>query len=129
MIKAERFFIYSYVCLWVGVFVCTRPSDQTKNNIDLNTGTHTVWAISKDVVFYHFEKMTPRPASLEKLPCHVDFTPISLSLFKPIFLHILADRAKSLKYFEISKCKIYSVLKIPTVKGVPQPLLPLRVRP
>ena len=45
--------------------VCVTPPDQTKNDTDLKSGTHTPKPF--------FEKVTPGTAIFEKLSCHVYF--------------------------------------------------------
>ena len=47
--------IYSYMCLWAGLFVCTRPPNQTKT-------------VGGPTFVFFFEKFLMRAASLKKLP-------------------------------------------------------------
>ena len=54
-----------YVCIYL--CICVTSLGQTKNDTDLKFGTHT------PIDFCFFDQITVTAASLEKLPCHVDF--------------------------------------------------------
>ena len=72
----SRIFLFSLVIYVCWLLVCTGPPCQTENDTDLKFGTHAPIDLTEKQVFV--EKMTPEAASLEKLPCHVDFPHISL---------------------------------------------------
>ena len=66
-----------YVCIYY-----VTPPRQTKNNIDLKFGTHTPIDFIQKGFFCFFDEITLTAASLDKLPCHVDFPHISsIALF------------------------------------------------
>ena len=67
-------YIYLYMCVCIHLCMCATPPGQTKNDRNRKFGTHTP--------LDHTYKVTLRTASLEKLPCHVDFPYISkIALF------------------------------------------------
>ena len=78
-----RIFLFSLVNVWVSQFLdlsfCTGPPDLMENDTDLKLGTHPLLDLIQKWFFFFcfFEKVTLRAASLEKLPCHVDFPHIS----------------------------------------------------
>ena len=75
------------VCVYVFLFVT--PPGQTKNDTDLKFATHPPLDHIWERLFCFFIKVTLRAGSLEKLPCHMDFSHISsIALFR-FFLFIL----------------------------------------
>ena len=78
-VRHTEIFMCVYLCMVV--CICVTPPGQTKNDRDLKFRTHSHRLYLK-TSFFLFEKITLRAASLEKLPCHVDFPHISsISLF------------------------------------------------
>ena len=65
---------YSFIHLWMCLWVCTGPPGQTKNDTDLKLGNKQPKTISKNVFFLFF---SIKRSCLEKLPRHADFTHIS----------------------------------------------------
>ena len=75
--------IPNFTCICGYVFICVTPPGHTENDTDLKFGTHAPIDLTEKQVFV--EKMTPEAASLEKLPCHVDFPHISLIALSSFF--------------------------------------------
>ena len=66
-------FIYGCIYAWSG---------QTKNDTDLEFGTHTPIELIKKWFICFFDQITVMASSLEKLPCHMGFSHISsIALF------------------------------------------------
>ena len=61
-------FIYGCIYAWPG---------QTKNDTDLEFGTHTPIELIKKWFICFFDQITVMASSLEKLPCHMGFSHIS----------------------------------------------------
>ena len=59
------------MCVFICVIV-SRLLAKQKNDTDLNFGTHTPIDLIKNG-FSFFEKITVKAASIEKLPCQVDY--------------------------------------------------------
>ena len=78
-----------YMCVFIYLFVsrllAKRKTIQTRNLAHMLPLTS-----SKSVLFCFFEKISVTAASLEKLPCHVDFTHISsITMFLSIIMTLL----------------------------------------
>ena len=70
------------VCVCIYVCICVTPPGQTKIDTDLKFGTNTAIDLILKRVFLFFDQIPVTAASLEKLPCHVDFPHISsIALF------------------------------------------------
>ena len=77
LISLEYLCFFVYV-VFVYVFICLTSPGPTKNDTDLIFGTHTRIDLILKRVFCFAEKILVTAASLKKLPCHVDFSHISL---------------------------------------------------
>ena len=75
----EDILIFACISLYLFLYVLmyVTPPDQTKNDTDPQFGTHTPIDHIKKLVFYLFNKIILRTASLEKLTRHVDYPHIS----------------------------------------------------
>ena len=85
--SGTRIFIFSLVNV---SWVCPETPGQTKNDTDLKFGTHTPLPHTWKRVFCLPEKVALRAASLEKLPCHMNFPHISsIALYLLLYQTIL----------------------------------------
>ena len=70
-----------FTCKFVGLSICTEAPGQTENDTALKFGTYTPLDHIQNR-FFVFLKVTPRAASLEELPCQLNFPQISsITLF------------------------------------------------
>ena len=101
----SNFPLYMCVCfyLFVYLFMCVTPPNQTKNYTDLKFGTDPLLDQIWNRVFRFFEKVTLRAASLEKVQCHVDFPHISsIASSFILLLFIIYKYCHLYKYLQIS---------------------------